>query len=366
MSLPLFTLTAAVWFGAWRPVAKVLLLWLLLALLFGFHIVGAAAAAAVILIGACTQVFLLRDDRRQLLCAGVSVIPVLLMTGVYLLGQQAPKAKIGYLDIVNQVVDVIKFTCASMNDVAAALLLLWFCSLGLVLVCRWRDLIGEPQMFISAALLVGLAVAMPGALGSLWPAGPRLMPFAIVLLIASVRWAELHLVLVAVSCIVLLAGMSLFTARHAIELDRGFQDVLGAADIVKPGKRVLPIAIDQNLGSRWTTPYLHVAAIYTVIRGGSNPYVLADPHILTGASPLKYRNALDDRQFAFMYDKTKGAADYRGVADYYDYVFLWGTSPAIDAVLGAEMSKMYVRGKATLFARHELMPDKHEVGGTDK
>lgn len=351
MTLPLFALSIAVWFADLRPVVKVPLLWALLAMLFGFHIVGTAAAVAVILIGACTQVFILREDRRQLVWAGMSVIPVLLITGGYLLAQESPSATIGYRDLLSQVVDVVKFTAATLDETAAALMLVWLVLLGLVFVVRWRDLTKASPILISAAVLLGLSIAMPGSLGALWPAGPRLLPFAIVLLVAGVRWGELHRMAVVASCVLLLAGLSLFTARRVIDLDRGFRDLLGAADMVRPGTRVLPIVVDQHFGSRWTTPYLHVATIYTMTRGGSNPYVLADPHVLTGASPLKFRHASDARQFAFLYDKNRGAPDYKGVGDYYDYVLLWGASPAIADVLDQEMSRVYARGAATLFAR---------------
>lgn len=360
MTLPLFALAVAIWFGDWKPPVKIALLWILFVLLFGFHVVGAAAAAAAIVLGAIAKVLMDRGDWRQLIWAGLSVIPVPLLTGFYLFGRHAPKAKIEYSSLLSQVVDVVKFTCASLDDVAAALLLLWLGLLGLVTALRWRDLIAANPAIISAAVLAGLAIVMPGTLGSLWPAGPRLMPFAIVLLSVSVRWAELRRGVVTISCVVLLAGMSFFTTRHAIELDRGFRDFLSAVDIVQPGKRILPILIDPHEGSRWTAPYWFLISVYTVMRGGSNPYVFADPHVKTGASPLKYRHPIG-YPFAFLYERNRGADDYRGVSDYYDYVLLWGTAPSIEAVLQSEMGRMHGQGKATLFARHELMPDKYKI-----
>jgi hypothetical protein len=363
-TLPLFALAAAVWFSDRQPTAKIALLWVLMFMLFGFHIVGAAAAAAAVVAGAIARVSMEGGDRRQLMWASIAVTPVPVLTGVYLLGQHGPRAKIGYTGLVNQVVDVVKFTCATLDDVATGIMLLWLGLLGLVLVFRWRDLTSARPIFASAAFLIGLAIVMPGTLGSLWPAGPRLLPFAIVLLIASVRWTELGRASVVVSCTALLAALSLATARHAMELDRGFQDFLSGAAIIQPGKSVLPILVNRYEGSRWTVPYWSLGSAYTVMRGGSNPYVFADPYVKTGASPLRYRRAIDDRRFAFLYAPTRGPADYRGVATSYDYVLLWGISPAIAAVLEGEMTRIHGRGDAALFARRELSQDQRGLGST--
>jgi len=362
MTLPLFALAAAVWLSDRQLKAKISLLWILMFLLFGFHIVGAAAAAAAIVAGTFARVSIERGNLRQLMWACIAVTPVPLLTGVYLFGRQAPKAKIGYTGLVSQVVDVVKFTCATLDDVATGIMLLWLGLLGMVLVCRWRDLIGASSLFCSALFLICLGIAMPGTLGSLWPAGPRLLPFAIILLIASVRWTELGRASVVASCIALLTALSLASVRQVIELDRGFQDFLSGTAIIQPGKSILPILVDPRGGSRWIAPYWSLGSAYTVMRGGSNPYVFADPYIKTGASPLTYRRAIDDRQFAFLYDQTRSAADYKGVAASYDYVLLWGTSPAIAGVLEGEMVRIHSRGDAVLFARRELSWDQRGFG----
>jgi len=350
MSLPLFTLTVAVWLNDWRSAIKIPSLWALFAFLFGFHIVGAAAAACAIVIAACTDAVLRQRSRNTLIAACLSVLPLLLMTGLYLGGQQAPSSTIRYGGIFSQIVDVVKFTCSTLDDVAGLLMLLWLALVGLALIYCRRSWTAAPTILAGGAVLLALSIAMPGSMGSLWPAGPRLLPFALLLMIAAVRWAEIGGRVVSVTCLALLTGLSVFTARHAIAIDQGYRDILGAADLIEPGKRVLPI-VDQSIGSRWTTPYLHAATLYTIRRGGTNPYILADPHVLTRATPLKYRRSSDVRPFAFLYDATRGAADYRGVSTSYDYVLLWGPNSAIADVVGLEMSRVYQKGAATLFAR---------------
>jgi hypothetical protein len=169
--------------------------------------------------------------------------------------------------------------------------------------------------------------------------------------VVAIPWSELHRRAVVLSSLALLAGLSAFTTQHALRLDGGYRDVLALAQLAEPGKRLLPIIVDQYAGSPWTKPYLHAEALYTIERGGSNPYVFATPHILTAASPLKYRNVSDAREFAYVYDEDRGPEDYRGVGGYYDYVLLLGQSSALAAVVGAEMVHVDSRGDATLFAR---------------
>jgi hypothetical protein len=361
MTIPLFTATITIWINEWEQKKKIALLWGMFIMLFGFHIVGAAAAVAVILIGACAQVFIIRQDRSKLIWAGISVFPAIFLTGIFLFGRRGPKVKVNYNDILSQVIDVIKFTCATLNDVAAVILFVWLCILGIVLVICWRELADSLLIFLAACFLVCLSIAMPGTLGSLWPAGPRLLPFAIILLIVCVQWAKFNRVAVVVSCILFLTGLSFFTSLQVHEIGKEFKGILSVSEMILPGKRVLPILVDKKNGSRWTTPFLNFVSIVTVKQGGSNPYVIAEPFVLTGASPLKYRNPQYDRKYAFMYDKAQQSSNYIGVKNYYDYVFLWGSSPDLENLLSVEMSKVCTQGKATIFVRHGLLSNENRL-----
>jgi hypothetical protein len=350
MSLPLFAAAVAVWFDDWKPSVKVALLWVLTLLLFGFHIVGAAAAGAVICTAAAVQAVTTDRHWRPLVRAAVALAPLVLITGVYLLGQRAPSSSILYRDFLSQLVDVVKFTCGTLDNTAAALLLAWLAGLGIVLMVRFRDLVAVRPLLGGAVLLVALSVALPGSLGSLWPAGPRLLPFSLMLLVGMVQWSRLGATRVAAACLLLLAGLSAFTTRQAIRVDDGFTSVRLEVATLPTGKRFLPV-VDLNSGSRWTTPYMHVGTMYTMDRGGSNPYVLAAPHVLTAATPITFRHASDASRFAYLYSPDRGPEDYRGVSEYYDYVLLWGAFPSIARVLDAEMDAIYHNGEATLYAR---------------
>jgi len=353
MTLPLFAFAMAVWLGQWNPVAKALVLWVLLITLFGFHVVGAAAAATAITICALGNVLLEKSDWRQVFWAGFSVLPVPVLVGVYLFGRAGPTVRVISAGIFSNVVDAVKFTCATVSEQAAVLMLAWVALLGVVAMVRWRDLRDALPVTLAAACLLLLSVIVPVNMGALWPAGPRLFPFALILVIATVNWSGCPKGVVAGLGLFLVAGLSAFTTQMAATLDQQFHDFLSAVELVQPGKKFLPILVNPHEGSRWVDPFWSLGSAYTVLRGGSNPYVFGIPYIKTGASPIRYRDGADFK-YAYLYDPNRRADDYRGVSHSYDYVLLWGDSPRIASVIAAEMVQIHVRGQGILFARPEL------------
>ena len=116
MTFPLFAIAVALWFGNVRPALKIPVLWALLIVLFGFHIVGAAAAAAAICIAAFIGMFTNDSGRHQLGLAAIAVLPVPVMVGMYLLGESAPSAEISHSGVMSNLVDVVKFTCVTLDN----------------------------------------------------------------------------------------------------------------------------------------------------------------------------------------------------------------------------------------------------------
>lgn len=351
MTIPLFVLTVAVWMGNMGIARKIFLMWCITLVLFGFHIVGAAVAAATIIFMACIQVLSGKNDWGVFKWAIISNVPLVLVTGVYLGGNSAPKSLITYHSLPSQVFDTIKFTCTSLNSTAAALLLLWLCTLIIILIAFRNYMSREQNILFSAAMLFFLSIAMPVSLGALWPAGPRIMPFAIVLLVVSLPWEKFQKKQIILSSVTLLACLSLFTSMHAHALDSGYRSVLAAAKHIEPGSNILPIVVDKDLGSRWTTPYLHPAAILTTTKGGANPYVPASPYVLTGATPLKFKNPTKNRKYAFFHETDSKPEDYMGVGSSYNYVIMWGNSMPIEAIISGEMSILYEEGRMIIYAR---------------
>jgi hypothetical protein len=355
MTLPLFAVTVACWLGNARPTVKIALVWTLLVGLFGFQVVGMAAAAATIAVDSAIRVFSGDARPSRLAWAAVAVVPVPLLLGAYLLGSHAPTVRVSYAGPLVNAIDTVKFTCSTLGNGATVLMLAWLLTLGALIALQLPALLREQRPFAAAAgVLIGLAILMPGELGALWPAGPRLLPYAIVLLAVCLRMPDrpTRRRLLVGGSLALLVGLSMLTIAKIRELRAGFEDFLAAARLVEPGRRFLPILVDPGEGSRWTAPYWSLGSAYTVLRGGFNPYVFASPYVRTGASPLYYRESTP-RSYAFLYDRSRLSEDYRGVSRSYDYVLLWGDDPALARVLGEEMTVLSRRGRATLYGRRE-------------
>jgi hypothetical protein len=355
MAMPLFALAVAVWFQPTRPTVKVPLLWALLLTLFGFHIVGAAAAAAVICVVAAINWLERRSDPEPLLLAALSVSPLLVIVGAYVLGSNAPSTSPSTASIVSNLFDAVKFTCITLDNVASVAMLLWVVILGLLFASQFRYWKHEAPLLASMSCLMAIAALMPVSLGSLWPAGPRLFPFVLILVAVSIRWDRLPQIPLAVACLLLLSVLSASSIRHLVILDREVRDFIGGAQHVAPGSSVLPILASSYDKSRSVDPFWALISAYTVRNGGANPYAFAEPHITTGASPLHFRRE-SDRAYAFLYDPPESPRSHAGVSAAYDYVLLWGDAGETADVLAAEMKLIYSSGKAMLFESSRASP----------
>jgi len=348
MTMPLFALAVAVWLQPLRPLLKVPLVSTLLLALFGFHIVGAAAAAAVICVSATVDWLLRRSDARPVLLATVAVAPLVLVVGAYMLGSSAPSAYPSSSSIASNLFDAIKFTCITLDNLASVAMLFWVALLGLAFASQYRTWMQHATLLASMACLLAIAAVMPVSLGSLWPAGPRLFPFVLILLAVCIRWDRLPRGPIAATLVLLLSVLSVSSTRHLVVLDREVRDFTGGAQFVAPGSSVLPILARPYERSLAVDPFWALISAYTVIKGGANPYAFAKPHIATGASPLHFKRE-SDRAYAFLYDPPRSPESYIGVSTSYDYVLLWGDAREIAEVLSAEMEVIYASGDATLF-----------------
>lgn len=349
MSLPVFTATLGVWFNQWPPVRKIAVLWVLLLAAFGFHIVGMAAAAAVIGTSALVQAAQQRSA-RPVIMGVIAGIPVPILLLVYLLGDNGPSVTIDYQGVWSNTIDVIKYTLTTLHDYAPLALLAWLGLAVAIAAWRFRELRAYLPVLAASFVLAVLACVMPASFGALWPAGPRLLPFAILAFIPVVPWSRITAKGATAALLGILAVICVLNSQATLRLKPDMRDYLGALELVRVGANVLPIKFDPNGGSKWTEPLGNMAAVYTVVRGGSNPYVFASPHTKTGASPVKYRDDVK-LPFAYRYEQDQAAQDYQGVSAAYDYVLIWGSLPSVEEALGKEMTEVYESGKAHLYAR---------------
>jgi hypothetical protein len=228
-------------------------------------------------------------------------------------------------------------------------MLAWLVAIGAAGLWQWHRGRLPAWLVACVALLATASVLLPASLGALWPAGPRLFPYALILLVSGLSWPRRYARGVGLAALVVVLGMNLANGLKARALDREFRSFLSAVDLVDPGSKLLPILVDPYAGSKSIWPFWSLPSAYNVYRGGASPYVFATPYVKTGASPLQYRHR-DEFGYAFLYEPGQPASAYRGVAGAYDYVLVWGVDPDLDAVLGRELALVHRDGAFRLYA----------------
>jgi len=335
-TFPLFAWTLAVFLGAPRGAGRTIGLVVLQLAVFGFHVVGAAAAALGISVLA--GLAWLRGDSSLPEAAGdaATSAPVALATLLFVGGANGPDVQRTADAWTDRVRAMIGFTTGALDDAASPFLVAGVIGVaaGIVLaLLRTRQL---PRLAVLAAILVGLGLLIPISFGSLWPAGPRLFPFALLAAIGAVRPTR---PMPYFACVALIVAPAACTVWRASEpLDRQYAAYEEAARFLTPGSTFLPVVADPREGSRRIDPFWSIASVLTIRTGAIHPYLFAAPYVRTGASPLRYRW---QPRIAIPYDPLGSPESYRGTSAEYEHVVLWGPLPAIAAVLGEDYEVVF-------------------------
>ena len=349
-TIPLFALIVGFWNAEIPSRIKIPLVACFLCVSFLFHVVGAGAAVVALCVSYICTRFTGDAHPGKWWHLALSIAPVTLLTVNFLYGSHRPHAVVHWTSPLANIKPCISFTVGALSTVAAILLLLWLLGLAAALLVRGRLWSRSSHVLVVPALvLAGIACVLPVTFGSLWPAGPRLLPFALLLLIAAVAWEAIQVRLLVSGMLALIVGLSASTSFKAAALRSDFDDFLSGREFVTSGARLLPILVNPNEGSHWVQPFWSLASAYTITSGGENPYVFADPFVQTAASPLRYRAPETTRQFASLLGKPMEPAEYRGVSRSYDYVLVWGLWPQLEAVLADEMTLLHRQGRLVIY-----------------
>jgi hypothetical protein len=200
----------------------------------------------------------------------------------------------------------------------------------------------------AAVALVTVGVVVPVHMGAIFPAGPRLFPFALMLCVASLRWSGSARRVVPLASMGLLAALCVATTLRVRELDRDYRGFVDLVASIAPGSRVLPIFGDVTAGSKMTWPYAPLASIAAIERGGVIPYAFAAPYIFTNATPLRYVNE-PGAEMRALFDPASKLAAFSDVAGRYDYVIAWDVPAPLMAVIDASFREVGHEGRARLF-----------------
>jgi hypothetical protein len=208
------------------------------------------------------------------------------------------------------------------------------------------------DLLLLTASLFAIGLSMPIAIGILWPAGPRVFPFAFLaglgLLPQTQRAARIGL---APTALVLAAAVP-FLVSKSVEINRDYDAFLAAAPQLESGKKLLPIVVDPYAGARQVYPFWSIASMYSTLRGGGNPYVFASPYWKTGGAILAYRRYAEDFPYCYQYEEQplpRYEADVDGISRSYDYVLVWGEAARLRTLLAERMDVVSDDGALALF-----------------
>ncbi len=354
MTLPLYTFLLGWWISHPSSFLRSAVGGIILIVTYGFHVTGAVVGAFSIICLSILSGVREKGLWRKFLKDVVALCPLFVLLVIYLKLGEGPEVNVIYEKILLTMKAFVGHTFGSLADPV-----LWIGILGFGGFCIAAFYVILKKRHISSVLILSLSLClvgllMPYSLGSflrsLWPAGPRVFPYAILSGIGLLNLERFgrRIFIVVISVIIVL--MSFITIDKTHELSKEYKQILSGVSKIEYGRRLLPIVIEPFKGSRHTLPFLFIAVAYNVIRGGSQPYVFAHPFIRTNAIPLKFIN-YDAYGYAFLYRESVEAKEYRGVSRNYDYVLIWGEDPRIESVISAEMCLIYSNSPLKIYGR---------------
>jgi hypothetical protein len=352
MTLPLYSFLLGWWISRPTSFLRSAVGGIILIVTFGFHVVGAVVGAFSIICLSILSGVREKGLWRKLLMDVVALCPLFALLLIYLKSGGGPGVRVIYEEILVTMKAFVGHTFGSLAEPV-----LWIGVLGFGGFCIAAFYVILKKRHNSSVLILSLGLCLigllfPYSLDSLWPAGPRLFPYAILsgIGLLSLQRFGRRAFIVVISIVIVL--MSFITMDKSRELSKEYEQFLSGVSKIEYGRRLLPIVIEPRKGSRYTYPFVWIAVAYNVIRGGSQPYVFAHPQVMTNATPLKLINH-DTYGYAFLYRHSVEAEEYRGVSTNYDYVLIWGEDPRIESVISAEMRLVYLNSPLKIYGQKD-------------
>jgi len=340
-TIALYPLLLAVLLGYRASYAKSAALAVILLALFGFHVVGAA-------VGCFSVVFLSIDIESTTLGwkDALSVVPVAGLLVYFKLTKPPGTNTLCFHGPLGQVKAYIGYNTWTLSRTAGWLALLLLVGLVGVALCDVvRGCVARPRLLVLAAILVGIGLVMPYQIGDVFIVGSRTLPFAFIAAVGGLEWNELRLRGAAVAICAFLAISSFLNTQKILAVQDSYRVFLSGLQAVKPGSRVLPII--ENIfegGNAYIEPFAGVEDLYPMYRGGSDPYIFAEPYVKTGGNllRLKYKPT-------YAYKYTTLPPEYRGVAQDYDYILCWGALPKVKPQIEKEAPLVFQNGPLAIY-----------------
>lgn len=347
MTFPLFSLLLAWWTSRSPSVVRTVVAALVLLVMHAVHLVGAVAGAMGIMIWSAVLTLRRKQSPGDLGLDLLAVVPLAAVVLV-LFASEPPSGGLHWSTPFTTVKSFLGYTCGSLAEPVLYVNLAGITGLGCCLLFLLRRGQLDGSLAIVAATLAAAGLVAPMRIGALWPAGPRLFPFAILTAMGLLDLDRRSRILFVAGAMTVLACDSITTINKVQGLEGPYRQFLAGQDLVPFGSKLLPILVDPHSGSRLVDPFWSLASLYTINRGGSHPYVFARPYTGHNGFPLQYRD-YSAFPYAFLYKPDVRPEDYRGVSSAYGVILLWGQSPALSRVLGEEMDVFFKQGDLQLY-----------------
>ncbi len=347
-SLVLYPLLLGVMTGTPAGPYKFVCLTLILVGLYGFHIVGAVVG--------CFSVAVCALNLRKLSFLGLvsshseSLLVILPSSGLIVYYAATKIHDTGrplFHTPLGQIKAYIGYNVWSLSPIASWLFALFLAFLaGTVLWHIHAGRIVHNRLLLLSVMLVIIGCFMPYQVGAEFVVGPRTLPFALIAAVGALKWdARLFRASVVLSC-VFVAISAASNTSNALAVQTSYRVFLSGTDAIKPGSKVLPIIEDLTLGgNQYIQPFSSIEDLYNIYRGGSNPYVFAEPYVGTGANLLRAKYA-----FKFLSKYTvHEPIDYRRASEGYDYIICWGRLPTIKPEVATAAPLVFESGLLSIY-----------------
>jgi hypothetical protein len=353
LTFPLYALLLGVWLGREGSMLRTALAAALLVALFICHVVGAVIGSLAIFVLSLVDWWRGPRGLPALVRDLAALAPVACGVLWFLLLSDHPSdLHARFHGPVDAVKAFFGYNLSTLSATATAANALGLVALSGAAVASIRRGDADERLVLTTLVLIAVGLIAPISVGILWPAGPRIFPFAYLTGLALVhpRVRGVRVFAAIVGAVVLLDAALI--GYRSLEIDRDYARFLSGTEMVSRGSRILPI-IDTTFDRAGPIlPFWSVGSLYTTLRGGSHPYVFARPHWKTGGDAIRY---LDYGAYthAFLYEDGVTPDRYRGAAGSYDFVLVWGGDRGLDDVLGSEFRGVFEEGPLRIYGPAE-------------
>jgi hypothetical protein len=332
---------------------RVVLLSAVLIVLYGFHLVAWGIGCFAVALDVFAGKVGWRDCEGRNARAGWADLLAPLASAPLLLLFAASESRYGggvWNGVFGQIKGLFAYTALATTRASAIPLLIGMTAL--IAAALWSTRSSRPDRPILALGLVLMAfgAVLPQHYGAFSPMGPRVMPFALVVLSGAMALTERgwrRAAAFSAAITVPLAVLNLTAVRQQQPIYREF---MAGISSVAYGSRILPVIEGWEGGWALNPPIGKIEDTYNLARGGSNPLAYVYPQLGTGAYLLKFRQAQPDTSYRW---KPGSPPPLAGASKVTDYVVLFGY-PRLREPLAAELDLCYSGGRLAVFGRRGL------------